>query len=71
MARTKIEGRSGGQVRIYFGRRGPWGRPLASDLELILADKAGVRSDILHRVNHAKSRGGIYIRIVIKDKNKG
>lgn len=29
------------------------------DLEFILADKARVGSDILHRVNNAKPRGGV------------
>ena len=32
---------------------------LASDLEFILVDKAKIGSDILHRVQNAKPRGGI------------
>ena len=32
---------------------------LSSDLEFILVDKARVGSDILHRVNNARPRGGV------------
>ena len=32
---------------------------LSSDLEFILVDKAKVGSDILHRVNNARPRGGV------------
>ena len=34
---------------------------LASDLEFVMLDKARVGSDILHRVNNAKTRGGVHM----------